>query len=167
MANIIISTRKNAIEITKDFQKRASIFGSEEYNQLKAAKADFPTYRVCVKAAPKRKFEDYITMQDILYYVENHSGKDSKEMKELEELRGTSFKDAGNVFEMEEAASFAIIKKWFFNTYSELANKTDSRKNRINQIIANAEAKAKAAAEANAAAEVATAAEIVTDSVSA
>lgn len=140
--NITINYRKNSIEISKTFSKKTAIFGSEEYNQLKEAKTDFPTFRVVIKSASKRKFEDKITMKDILYYVENHSGKDSPEMRELEELRGKSAKDAESVFDFEESASFKDIKKWFFATYSELADKTKKRQNRINEILAEAAKKA-------------------------
>jgi hypothetical protein len=61
-------------------------------------------------------------------------------------------KEAGDVFAVEETASFATIKKWFFDTYSELSHKADNRQKRISQILADAEAKAKAKAEANPAA---------------
>ena len=112
MANIVINNRKSAIEITKDFQKKASIFNSLEYNELKAAKADFPTYRVCVKTSSKRKIEDKITMNDIVRYVTEHSGEKSEEMMMLTELRGKSLKEAGDIFKVEETASFADILVW-------------------------------------------------------
>lgn len=146
MNNITINTRKHALEITKAFQKQASIYGSEAYKELKSAKEDFPTYRVSVKSAPKRTIEETITMKDILFYVENHSGKDSAEMKTLLELRGTSVQSATNIFEVADSASFAQIKKWFFTMYPEIGNKTENRKNRINEILAEAEAKAAEAA---------------------
>lgn len=152
--SISINDRKRALEITKDFQKKANIYGSEEYKALKEAKADFPTYRVSVKTS-KKTLEETIKMKDILFYVENRSGKDSAEMKTLLELRGTSVQDANSIFEVEDAASFATIKKWFFITYPEIGNKTENRKNRISQILA--EAKAKAAKEAEAANEAASA----------
>lgn len=148
MANIIISERKHAIEITKDFQKKASIFNSPEYNELKSAKADFPTYRVSVKTSSKRKLEDKITMNDMVNYVKAHSGEDSEEMMILNELRGKSLKDADDKFTVEETASFATIKKWFFTTYSELADKAKTRQQRIDQILADAEKKAAARAKA-------------------
>ena len=140
--NITINYRKNTIEISKTFSKKTAIFGSDEYKQLKEAKADFPTFRVVIKSASNRKFEDKITMKDILYYVEKHSGKDSPEKKQLEELRGKSAKDAESMFDFEESASFNDIKKWFFATYSDLAEKTEKRQNRINEILAEAAKKA-------------------------
>ena len=143
--NIIINYRKNAIEISKTFSKKTAIFGSNEYKQLKEAKTDFPTFRVVIKSSPKRKLEDKITMKDILYYVEEHSGKESKEMKALKELRGKSVKEAGTIFDIEETACFTDIKKWFFATYSDLAGKTEKRQNRIEEIIAEAKKNAASA----------------------
>lgn len=143
--NIVINYRKHTIEISKAFSKKTSIFGSDEYEKLKEAKTDFPSFRVVIKSARKRKFEDKITMKDILCYVENHSGKDSPEMKQLEELRGKSAKDAVSVFDFEESACFADIKKWFFATYSELAEKTQKRQNRIEEILAEAASNAASA----------------------
>ena len=138
-SNIIINHAKRALEISKQFNKEASVYGSDAYNELKAAKQDFPTFRVCVRSAPKRTLEDKITMKDILYYVEKHSGKDSEEMKALQELRGTSAEESqDSIFEMNEAASFFKIKKWFFLTYPELSHKTEKRQARIEEIIAEA-----------------------------
>ena len=149
--SIIVNYRKNAIEISKTFSKKAAIYNSQEYNDLKAAKADFPTYRVCVKSTPKRSMEDKITMKDILYYVESKSGAESEEMETLKKLRGTSVKEAkkasmdGYIFEVEEAATFMKIKKWFFATYPELAEKSIKRQELIDEILAEA---AKSAASA-------------------
>lgn len=135
---IIINERKRTIEITKAFNKKASIFGSDEYKMLKEAKADFPTYRVVVKAASKRTLENRITMNDIIHYVAKTSGEDSEQMKTLLELRGKSVKEAGDIFEIEETANYTDIKKWFFATYSELAEKTEKRQKRIDEILAQA-----------------------------
>ena len=138
MTNIFINNRKSTIEITKAFEKKACVFNSDEYNELKAAKADFPTYRVRVKSAPKRKIEDRITLNDITNYVRKHCGDNSKEMQMLVELRGTSLKESDDIFEVEESAGFTEIKHWFFGVFPELADKTAKRKERIAEIVAGA-----------------------------
>ena len=135
---IFINYRKHAIEISKAFSKKASIYNSTEYNELKGAKTDFPTFRVEVKSAPKRKIEDRITMDDIINYVREKSGDKSKEMEILKELRGTSIKEAGSLLKAEETATFYDIKTWFFNTYPEVGEKTQKRQNRIDEILAEA-----------------------------
>lgn len=141
---VFINHAKKALEISKNFDKEASIFNSDCYNTLKAAKQDFPTYRVVVKSSSKKNLESKIKMKDILYYVEKHSGKDSTEWKALEELRGDSAKELkeknkeGRIFEIEETASFFAIKKWFFETYPEIQKRFDERKKRIEEIVAGA-----------------------------
>ena len=44
MANITMNFKKNAIEITKAFEKKASIYGSAEYRELIDAKKEFPNF---------------------------------------------------------------------------------------------------------------------------
>ena len=139
---------KRTIEITKTFSKLASIYGSDAYNALKGAKADNPTYRVVIKSAPKKKIEDRITMNDILKYVVEKSGEESAEMDTLKELRGISVKQAGSLLKVEETASFAKIKEWFFLTYPEIGKKSVNRQSRINEILAEAAKRAEAANEA-------------------
>ena len=136
--SILVNDRKRALEISKQFNKAASIYGSPEYEALKGAKADNPTYRVVIKPSPKRTFEERITLDDIVLYVSKKSGKDSKQMRELNELCGVSIKEAGNKFDAVESANFMEIKKWFFLTYPELSTKKEKRQNRIDEILAEA-----------------------------
>lgn len=145
---ITINYAKKAIEISKDYAKKASIYGSDEYIELKNAKNDFPTFRVVVKSSPKRKFEDKLTIKDMATYIREHSGEESEEMKTFAELRGVPVKDAASIFETVDSASFFQIKKWFFDTYSELNKRTENRQKRIKAILADAEEKAAKRAEA-------------------
>lgn len=143
MTNLTNSTvrvidSKRTIEITKTFSKLASIYGSKEYNDLKGAKLDNPGYRVVVKSPSKKKIEDRITMKDIVAYVEAKSGAESEQMKTLLDLRGKSIKETKSILDVEETATFAEIKKWFFNTYSEIKNKSENRQNHIDAILAEA-----------------------------
>ena len=137
-STIILNDSKRTITITKTFSKLASIYGSDEYNALKGAKLDNPGYRVVVKSPAKKKIEDRITMKDIITYVEAKSGAESEEMKKLIDLRGKSIKETKSILDVEETATFAEIKKWFFNTYSEIKNKSENRQNHINAILAEA-----------------------------
>lgn len=145
---IRIDNSKRTITITKAFNKLASIYGSDEYNMLRNAKLDNPTYRVIVKSPSKKKIEDRITMNDIIKYVVEKNGEESAEMDTLKELRGVSIKQAGSLLKVEETASFAKIKEWFFLTYPELGKKSENRQNRINEILAEAAKRAEAANEA-------------------
>lgn len=142
---IKINDSKKTITVTKDFKKKAIIYGSAERIALENLKRDYPIYRVITNSAHKKKFEDRLDMKDILLYVEKHSGKDSEQMKELLELRGTSVKEAGNRVDADEYAGFETIKAWFFTTYPELANKTENRQKQIDAILKKAAKRAEAA----------------------
>ena len=50
MSNITINYKNSTIEITKSFEKQASVYGSQAYNELREARAEFPTYRLAIKA---------------------------------------------------------------------------------------------------------------------
>ena len=141
---VFINHAKKALEISKKFDKEASVFKSTANNILREAQQAYPNYRVIVKSPSKKTLESRIKMKDILYYVEKHSGKDSKEWQALEELRGNSAKELkdmskdGRIFEIEETASFFAIKKWFFETYPEIQQRVEKRKKRIEELVSGA-----------------------------
>lgn len=136
--SVTINHSKRALAVTREFYKRTKIFGSPEYIELTEAQKAYPAYRVTYKSAPKKKIEDRIDTKDMMLYIEKHSGKDSPQMKAFLELRGTTVKDAGNRADAIESASLPIIREWFFAAYPELQDKTEKRKNRINEILAEA-----------------------------
>ena len=134
---ISVNERKHALEITKTFSKKASIFGSDEYKKLRDAKLQNPNYRVVVKSTPKKRLEERISMKDIEMYICERGGNNCAEMKALLQLRGLIVNEDGSKTRVNESASFHAIKKWFFTTYSELA--TTERDKAIQTIIAEAE----------------------------
>ena len=136
--SVIINHTKRTLTVSKEFYKKTLTFGSAEYTELNEAKKAYPAYRVTCKSAPKRKIEDRIDTKDMMLYIEKHSGKDSPQMKAFLELRGTTVKDAGNRGDAEESAHLSTIREWFFTVYPELKNKTEKRKNRIDEILAEA-----------------------------
>ena len=136
--SVSINPTKRALEVTREFYKKTLVFGSPEYNELNEAKKAYPAYRVTYKTSSRKKIEDRIDTKDMMIYIENHSGKDSPEMKAFLELRGKTVKDAGNRADAEESANLSVMRKWFFEVYPELSNKTEKRTNRINEILAEA-----------------------------
>lgn len=155
--HIRIDDSKKVIEISKRLNKESAIFGSAAREFVNEAKRENPGYTVRVASARKTSLYDRIKMDDIVRYVETHSGKESKEWKTLEELRGKNVKelkeiyDQGYIFESEETASFFEIKTWFFNTYTDIKKKKEDRKKRIDDILAEAAKRAEAANKNNAA----------------
>lgn len=130
MKNIQINFANNTIEITKNFSKEASYYGSEAYNELMGAKRDFPTYTVIVKAAPKRKANAYkgLNYEYMKKYIIKNSGEESEQMKDFNTLCGNTDE------EFAVKASFGKVKKWFLATYPEI----EESRERVNEIIAKA-----------------------------
>ena len=61
--DIRINNSKRAIEISKKVKESASIYGSPAYNAVRGAQLEHPGYRVVVKSAPKKKFEDRLSIR--------------------------------------------------------------------------------------------------------
>lgn len=59
MANIIIKERSKTLEITKKFAAAASRFGSDEYMELKAARSEFPTFKVVTKTTSRKSKDSF------------------------------------------------------------------------------------------------------------
>ena len=146
MTNITINNKNHTIEMNKTTAKAASIFGSEEYNALQAARRDYPTYRV-VTVAKKNAKPAYkgLTCEYIEKYIAAHDDENGSIMAEYKMLRGKS--EAGKDA-MADDANYAIIKEWFFMTFPEIekfhADREDLLK-KINERIAAKQAAKKAA----------------------
>ena len=103
MANITMNFKKNAIEITKAFEKKASIYGSAEYRELIDAKKEFPNFRIVVKTTKSNnsfKGMDYDFMRE---YISKHEDAE-KHTEELQEL-------------IDKKLSYGEIKQWFVEIY--------------------------------------------------
>ena len=81
-------------------------------------------------------------------FILDAKNKDGLIREFIGELDKEMKKDAASIFETVDSASFFQIKKWFFDTYSELNKRTENRQKRIKAILADAEEKAAKRAEA-------------------
>lgn len=112
MMSLTINRKNHTIEMpTKKYATAASKFGSVEYNEVQAARRDYPNYNVVTRKAPKRadnlKGLTYEIMED---YIKKHDN-DKKEIKnQYDFLRG---KAEGSV----SSVTYGEIKKWFLATY--------------------------------------------------
>ena len=117
MTNIIINSKKNTIEITKAFMKAASRFGSEEYNLLRQARNDNPSFSVTViKRRPAADSFKGLSYEYMERYILAHDNA-GETMAEFRSLRGLS--------EEAKAAcavslSYGEIKSWFLNKYPSI-----------------------------------------------
>ena len=108
MSNITINYKKNTIEITKSFEKKASVYGSDAYCELKEARKEFPNYRLVVKTTKSNnsfKGMDYDFMKE---YISKHEDSE-KHTEELNEL-------------IDKKLTYGEIKQWFVETYPIFKN---------------------------------------------
>ena len=112
MNAITINSKNHTIELSKTFAKAASIFGSEEYNQLQIARRDYPNYRVVTlkqKGTGKADFTN-LSYDFMDKYVNDHAESDDLKA-EYRSLRGL---DENGI-----AADYQTVKDWFLNNFPE------------------------------------------------
>lgn len=108
MANIIINERSKTLEITKKFASMASRFGSDEYMELKAARSEFPTFKVVTKTTSRKSKDSFkgLTYEFMENYIKSRSNSEIiiKEYNQMREI-GKS---------VAAVKAYAQIKKGFF-----------------------------------------------------
>lgn len=128
MSNITINSKENAIELTKAFEKKASQYGTPEYNELQAVRRDYPTYNVVVKRPAKRigcfkgldrdYMESYIERK--IEKAEDSEAK-TKYIEVLQKFYSLCGKDEnGEDVDFAEIATYGELKKWFLYNFPEL-----------------------------------------------
>lgn len=124
---ININRSASTIELTKAFDRKASRFGSEEYNALQAARRDYPTFRVVVKAAPKSNSNTLsgLTFKYMKDYIAKHDGNDSAVMAQFCELIGDTDEAREHGMGSEH---YGTVRKWFLDTYPVFKSFADERK---------------------------------------
>ena len=115
-----INYSSRSIQLTKKFAKAAQKFGSDEYNDLQAARRDNPTFKiVIVSRKTNTKVDTYkgLTYEYMRNYIILHtaSGKERiAKLAELEELILISHCHG-------QSKRYPTIKKWFLNEYPDVA----------------------------------------------
>ena len=129
MTNLTINTKSNTIEMSKKFSKAASRYGTPEYKDLQAVRADYPTYKIVTKTVSKKKgsFKG-LTYEYMESYIKTHDNANEM-MSKYNALRAASDNKDD---EFAEAVSYGTIKKWFLAQYPAL---TAYREN-IQEILA-------------------------------
>ena len=103
MSNITINYKNSTIEITKSFEKQASVYGSQAYNELREARAEFPTYRLVIKANKSSSAFKGMDYDFMIAYIEKHENAEQRKA-EFDKLRASGL-------------TYGEIKQWFIDTY--------------------------------------------------
>lgn len=105
MSNITINYKNSTIEITKSFEKQASVYGSQAYNELREARAEFPTYRLAIKANKSSSTFKGMDYDFMIKYIEKHDNEEKTRIAEFNKLRASGL-------------TYGEVKQWFINTYT-------------------------------------------------
>ena len=108
MSNITINYKNSTIEITKSFEKQASVYGSQAYNELRNARAEFPSYRLAIKASKSSNAFKGMDYDFMIEYIEKHEDAEQRKAA-FEKLRASGL-------------TYGEIKQWFINTYTVFQN---------------------------------------------
>jgi hypothetical protein len=105
------------IELTKVEAKKAGIPGSDAYNALMKIREQNPSFRVTVLPTVSKKIgkKNQIKYSDIERYISFHDDENGSIMSEYKARRNA--KRNGELY----AENFFEIKKWFFETFPEVA----------------------------------------------
>ena len=103
MSNITVNFKKNTIEITKSFEKKASVYGSEEYRALCDAKREFPNFRLVIKTPKSKNIFKGMDEKFMETYISNHD-EENKIIAEFKKLT-------------ESKLPLGELKQWFFEVY--------------------------------------------------
>ena len=105
-----INAAARTIELTKKFEKAASVYGSEEYRLLVALMNDFPTFTVVVKEIKRKEGK------------KSYKGLSLKEMRRFVSTVGN--KELATFDKVVSIAKnrtnyYPVVKKWFLDNYRD------------------------------------------------
>lgn len=109
MSKIKMNYNSQAIEISEAFAKKASVYGSDAYLELKAIQAAHPTYKVNVQKNKSKKSVSVkgISREFMYEYALNHDKNNSA--ADFEKLKAKN-------------ASYLAVKAIFLKHYPEFKN---------------------------------------------
>jgi len=137
---------KKVIEMNKAEAKAAGIYGSATFEELKALRAEFPGFRIEVKASKSKDNMKGLSVPYMKNYIVKHDDEDGTNMAIFNQLRGLD--DTGNKVEFARVASYGELKMWFLDTYPEVEDMNKTVDDILAKAKKNREAKRLAAKQA-------------------
>ena len=112
--NLTIDREKKIIRTSKQLLKAASKYGTEEYKLFNELLKEHPDFEIVATTQKKRKSLN-ITFDFMTKYISKHD-ENGEVMNEFLIKRGLKADAEGNI----NAESFADIRTWFLDKYSEV-----------------------------------------------
>ena len=140
-AKAVIDRVNRTITVSKAYNAKASIYGTDEYRELNDIQTKFSNYRIIVKN-PSRKSVPLgkITRAQIEKYIKAHDDDSKSIWNEYLKLSGKTDDDEDENENEDEirvkvSASFFEIKKWFAKQYPCFIEEAKARKKEIKKIL--------------------------------
>ncbi len=132
MTNIKIDRAHRTLVINKTFSAKASKFGSEAYNELRAACADNPTYKVVVesKRVAKPAFKG-LTFDYMEKYIAAHDDEQKSNMIAFKKFRA---QDEEAELMLADSLTYKEIKDWFLAKYPEIVAYHENRAKLLDKV---------------------------------
>ena len=121
---IRVNFETRTIEVSKSFSKKASVYGSKEYQALQSAKGENDGFSIKVLSGKKsnRITHKGLTYEVMRNYIRNHDS--TGRMIELFENRLMGFTEEGLPCE----STYGAMKVWFFEQYPEVEEYYNTKK---------------------------------------
>ena len=137
---IVVDGMNKALVMTKVFYKKACLFGSEEYYELRKAQAENEGFEIAFKFADKETHRG-LTFKRMADYIKTQPDADAR-MMEFEAVQKIP---------KAKGAMYPLTKEWFFLTYPQFKKdevSADEQAFVLNEMkkLAEAEAEKKLAA---------------------
>lgn len=132
MKNITMNLTANTLTVSKTFYKKASIFGSAEYYELRQAMIENPSFKIEFKTYDKKTYHglDFDTMTD---YIKSQPNSENQ-LKVFEAVKRIA---------KAKNSLYPLTKKWFLNAYPEY-KVNEVTENETNALISDDKAEAQA-----------------------
>ena len=141
--NIFVNDEEKTLVVSKAFNKKACIFGSDEYYLLRKAKAECPNYGIELLSSGKKTYNG-LSFKRMAEYIQTQPNA-AERMLVFEAVKRIA---------KAKGAMYPLTKKWFLKTYPQFKENEigdDERKQAVeDEKVKAAEAKAKAKEEAEA-----------------
>ena len=114
--NIIVSTEDRTLTVSKSFYKRASVYGTDEYRELRRATDENQGFKIEIGPVGKKTYK-YLTFKRMAEYIETQPDSENR-MREFEAVKTVA---------ETKGSKYPLTKQWFLATYPEYKKNEVSR----------------------------------------
>ena len=125
--NIGIDHDANTMSVSNTFYKKACLFGTPEYYELRQAMIENPEMKIAFKSIRKKTYNG-LTFTVMKSYIETQPNNE-KQLKVFEAVK--------RIAEMK-GSKYPLTKKWFLNAYPEY-KENEVKENETEKLVADSD----------------------------